>query len=255
MTKRAKIIAVIVVVAIIALLTYFGYKILSSNITEIDSKTSVGEIGDIVLSFFSVTVSLVLGIIVYFQSERINTLEASQYDVFLGVEKVDESTSFASEMIEISDNTENSSLGARLFETTHNDELKLYAHVQMSEQAQKTFLPLSFVTRNTLLITSLCINRIGIRVEIQEGDNQKSKLSKDLQISTAPIYRFLPNNSHFLLGINLHGVDKSTINKINISVDVIAEDQFGRKHSLKIDLDMIKIDKELRLISSKSKKF
>lgn len=251
-TKR--VVIIIVIAAMVAFLAYSGYEILSSSITEIDSKSSVGEIGNIILSFISITVSLLLGIVVYFQSERINTLEVSQYDVFIGVEKIDDSASFASEMVEISDGVDNLSRCAKLFETIYNDELELYAHIQVSEQAQKTFIPLSFVTRNTLLITSLCIKEIGVQIETQKRDNQKDKLSNALSMSTSPICRFLPDDSHFLLGISLHGIDKSIIKKVNISIDIIAEDQFSRIHPLKVDLDIIGIDKELRLISSKSKK-
>lgn len=252
MAKR--VVVIIVVMAIIIFLACSGYEILSSNITEIDSKASVGEIGNIVLSFTSILVSLMLGIIVYFQSERINTLEASQYDVFLGVEKIDDSTSFASEMIEISEDSDDLSHYAKLFETVYDDELEIYAHIQMSEQAQKSFLPLLFTTRNALLITSLCFKRIGVQIEVQECNNRRYKLSKDLLINAIPVCRFLPDNSHFLLGISLHGVDKSKIEKANMSIELVAEDQFGRKHSSKIELYMVRIDKELRLISSKSKK-
>lgn len=251
MTKR--VVAIIVAIVIIFFLACGGYQILSSNITRINSTTSVGEIGNIILSFTSIAVTLFLGIIVYFQSERINTLEASQYDVFLGVEKIGDATSFPSGMIEISENTNNLNLYAKLFETMHNDELELYAHIQMSTQTQNTFLSLIFVTRNVVLITSLCFKGISVQIETSGSNNQDAKLCKNFIINAIPVCRFLTDNSRFLFGISLHGVDKSKIEKIHISIDLVAEDQFGRSHSSKVEFNMVKIDEELCLISSKSK--
>lgn len=251
MIKR--ILMIISIITVLCLIAYCGYGFLFSNIAEVDKRATIGEISDILLNFSSIAVSILLGIFVYFQSERINALEATQYDVFLGVEKIDNSISLATEMVLLSKNNTDLSHYAKLFETTCADDLALYAYVHIADNSEKTFLPFVFVTRNTPLITAIHINKVFLDIDYQEHHSQGKKNSKkDFLVDALPIYKFLSDQSRFVLGLGIHGVDKSKIEKADVRIELVAEDQLGRKHSKKIELAMVRIDKEIRLISSKS---
>ena len=252
MLKR--ILMIISTIAVLCIIAYCGCNFLSSRITEIYTTATVGEISDIVLSFSSIAVSILLGIFVYFQSERINALEATQYDVFLGVEKIDDSISLATEMVLLSKNNTDLSQQAKLFETTCDSDLALYAYVYVSEQPEKTFLPLVFVTRNIPLITAIDIKKILLNIDYQECRNQGKKTSKkNFLVDALPIYKILSDQSRFILGLSIHGVDKSKIEKADVRIEFVVEDQLGRLHPKTIELSMVSIDKEIRLISSKTK--
>lgn len=252
MIKR--ILLIISIITLLCIIAHCGYGFLFSNITEVDTKATIGEISDILLSFSSIAVSILLGIFVYFQSERINALEATQYDVFLGVEKIDNSISLATEMVLLSNNKTDLTQYAKLFETTCANELALYAYVHISDKSEKTFLPFVFVTRNTPLITAIHIKKIMLNIDYQEHHSQGKKSSKkDFLVDATPIYKFLSDQSRFVLGLGIHGVDKSKIEKADVRIELVAEDQLGRMHPKKVELSMVRIDKEIRLISSKSK--
>ena len=215
----------------------------------IETKTTVGEISAILLNFGSILVSILLAIFVYFQSERINTLEATQYDVFIGVEKIDSSASFATEMVLLSKNNSNLSKYAKLFETTCDDNLALYAYVHISDKSENTFLPFIFITRNTPLITAIIVKKISVTLDCHENENYQ----KDFPLDSLPVYKFLSDENRFLFGLGIHGVDKKNIEKGKIQIEFEIEDQIGRTHEKTVELCMVKLDKELRLISSKSK--
>lgn len=252
MIKR--IVMIISIIAVLCIIAYCGYSFLFSNITEVDTKSTVGEISGILLSFSSIVVSILLGIFVYFQAERINTLEVTQYDVFLGVEKIDDSISLATEMILLSKNKSDLAQYAKLFETTCANELALYAYVHISDKSEKTFLPFVFVTRNTPLITAIHIKKILLNMDYKECHCKgKKNIKKDFIVDAAPVYKFLSDQSRFIFGLGIHGVHKSEIEKADVQIELVAEDQLGRMHLKKIEVSMVRIDKEIRLISSKSK--
>lgn len=251
MIKRILVICFAIVLLVI--IAYLGCGFLFSNITEIDTKATIGELSGILLNFSSITVSIMLGIFVYLQSERINALEATQYDIFFGVEKIDDSTSLATEMILLSKSNTDLSRCAKLFQATRTNELALYAYVHILDKPEIAFLPFVFVTRNTPLITAIHIKKILLNIDYQAHCGQGMENSEGgFLVDAPPIYKFLPNQSRFILGLGIHGVDKSKIEKADIQLELIAEDQLGRLHPKKIKLSMLRIDKELRLISSKS---
>lgn len=151
---------------------------LFSHITNVTTSATIGEIGTIILSLISVVITILLGYFVYMQSERIHALEETQYDVFLGVEKIDTSISFPSEMLLLCKST---SSDIRLFEGIVCNDLSLYAHTTLIKGCSSaTVLPLVITTRNTPLITALCLKEINLSVDYFDCVQDKTSNRKEV---------------------------------------------------------------------------
>lgn len=245
--KRAFLILVFCLFFIV--MGHTGLKFLVSQITEFDTSSSIGEISDIVLSYFSIFVTIMLSIFVYWQAERINKLEAAQYDVFLGAEKLDCSRSIGTELLLLSQSRVLSKV--KVFETTVNNQFGLVANISLQEGDESLQLPFLFITRNTPLITALQIKRIDLKIKYY-SNSKKNDFKQSFSVYVNPIYRFLSDGSEFALMFSINGVDRKHIEKVKIKVHFDVEDQIKRNHSIESEMEVEQRYSELCMISSRS---
>lgn len=244
-------------------LGYLGLRILLSKVTELNTASSIGEISDIVLSYFSIFVSIMLGIVVYWQAERINKLESTQYDVFLGAEKLHCGASIGTQLLLLSKKNSHSQI--TLFETKFNNCFGLLANISLQEeintkqerddspQDRTDNLPLTFlfVTRNTPLITSLQVKQIDLTIQ-HYSESKKKDIVKKYPIDANPVFIFLSDKSEFNVCLSVNGVEKKHIETVKIRILYEVEDQLERTHSIMSEIVVEQIDGEICMISSKS---
>lgn len=228
---------------------YSGLKLLLSEVTELDKTSSIGEISDIILSYLSIFVTIILGIVVYWQAERINKLETGQYDVFLGAEKLDFTTSIGTQLLLL--NRTNLQSKIKLFETMVNNRIGLLANISLQEGNEGLQFPFLFITRNVPLITSVCVRQIDVKIQ-HYSDSQKSDLIKKFPIDANPVCRFLPDKSEFTVCLSVNGIEKQHIEKVKIKIYFEVEDQLKRTHSIEAEMDVEQINGNLCMISSRS---
>lgn len=226
-----------------------GLKVLLSKITELDTSSSVGEISDIILSYFSIIVTIMLSVFVYWQAERINKLEAAQYDVFLGAEKLDCSRSIGTELLLLNQSRVPSEV--KVFETAVNNQFGLVANISLQEGKESLQLPFLFITRNTPLITALKIKQIDVIIKFY-SNSKKDDYKKYFPVLVNPIYRFLSDKSEFILFFSINGIEKKNIEKVKIRVHFEVEDQLKRNHAIESEMEVEQRYSELCMISSRS---
>lgn len=246
-----KIVWIVAVGLLVCVTGYFGFTYLMTFVTELNTTTSIGELCDIVLNFTAIFVTVLLGIVVYFQSERINKLEAAQYDVFIGIEKIDFSAAMGNEWRLISDSKDGKEKNIKLFRDVADEGLSLLAHAHMGERQEKLFIPFAFVTRNTPLITGIQVKRIDIAYnKIVNGRKRHSNVH--FAIDAYPICCVLPDNSHFMLHLGIHGVRKEDVEGMEVKFYFNVTDQLKRSHAITTEVNLSKIHEELRILSSRT---
>lgn len=245
-----KIIVFIAVIILIGLLGFFGLSFLQSSVTEIDTTSSIGELSEIVLSFATIVITVVLSFFVYNQAERINKLEAAQYDVFLGVESLDFKESIDTELQLISNPIQKRYNDVKLFKGIVNEKVMLAAQVHMDDRSDMLFIPFVFVTRNTPLITSLQLKKIDITPASTNNEQRKQRTT--FYVDASPVHNILSDKSRFVLNLGIHGVGQNDFDKMTVAFTIKVTDQLNRDYTFKSIVELSQIHTDIRLLSSKT---
>lgn len=245
-----KSIVFIAIITLIALIGYCGFSFLRSSVTEIDTKSSIGELSEIVLSFATIVITIVLSLFVYNQAERINKLEAAQYDVFLGIERLDFNENLDTELQQISNPIKKRHNDVKLFKGIVNEKVMLVAHVHMGDGEDTIFIPFVFVTRNTPLITSLQLKKINIELPLTK--NGQRKQIPPFYVDANPVHNVLSDKSYFVLNLGIHGIGQDDVDKMKVTFEMTVTDQLKRNHMFKSQAELSRIHTDIRLLSSQT---
>ena len=250
-TKKAAVI--LLFIAFFAFIGYVYYKSCFSKITEIDTTSSIGELYNHFLNLISILVTAVLGVCVYFQSERIHNLESAKYDIFLGAEKTATEDVFPEEIFHFDSQTLADNNKVKIFETAHDSEFALFVNVFAVHDCGITIFPVDFVTRNAPLITRLMIKEILLTVDYRISPEQDLQtFKKKYSVDADPINRIFPDQSHFMLNVVVHGIERETVEQAEMVISFMLEDQLGRSHSVSSSILLVRAEKHMCLLSSKS---
>lgn len=207
-------------VAVLPMIAIFilASPVISEYITkslEISKETFLG----LSLDYLSIFITLGLGVVVYLQSEKINSLEATQYDVFLGIEDVDYDYDFGN-YFAVEDNNAEFHI-AHIFTSSRK---ALFSSIGVGHGRGKSLLlPLTFVTKNNPLIVSLYFKK----VKIVTKENQRKICDRTYENAGKEIKTILGDESRFVYGFGLIVPENSNINEIQLEFEVELQDQNG----------------------------
>lgn len=199
--------------------------------------------------YFSLGITLFLGVIVYRQSQKINDLESSQYDVFIGADGLDYSLDSLSDVLAES-TAEQSDFSIRRDISGGKKSFYTYLKTNFPDKRQQVFLPISFITRNQPLIVSLKFSEISLA--ITESNGKKSAPQKFFN-HAEPIHGTFENDTRFLFGISFLLPNSMRIGQVFLHLRIDAADQLGRITPLEITITLQNVDKRLYLLSTQTK--
>lgn len=220
--------------------------LVSEFITETLNTDKVSFL-ELVLDYFSISITLLLGIVVYYQSERINNLEASQYKLFLGVEGLDYEFNFGDCFASVRSDSE--------FQISHMFTMEkkvVMSTINIEKGAGKTLLlPLVFVTKNNSLIVSVNFKQVSIIIKESNIPIYKRTFHNTGDIINA----ILRDDSHFVFGFGMVIPERYSISEINIQFYIELEDQNTNLEKIQSSLSLYKSneDGDFVLTSSRSK--
>ena len=225
-------------------------KFVLSHITKIETTSSVGEVSEIILSYISIFVTIILGVVVYQQSDRINRLESTQYSIFLGAEKFDPNIPMGSEFLLLSRRVDKKSC-VKVFQIVDPDFWGLLTNISLNEGNQHIELPFLFTTRNVPLITSVAIERIDLSIRYTH-DSGRSSFMNSYPVNITPIFRFIGDQSQFPVRFSINGVSAPDIRRIQLVVKFSIKDQLSRNHVIETVMAVEQRYGQFCLLSSKS---
>lgn len=243
--------AMALVVLLIIPIMFWKY-IRSSLVPEFVARewsTTPVELWEGVITYLSMGFTLLLGIIVYHQSQKINNLDSSQYDIFIGIDKLDYSIDFKDVLIKDYDYNSEFSIIQSFSEEKLGFLTALNVHVKGDDIKDKiVFIPLSLITKNHLLITSIDFKKISLAIY----SKSKEIYQQDFYNYANPYYTILGDSSRFSFGVGMVLPSNTDISKISISIHYEIGDQINRTHKKSTSVDLERISDNYYLSSSKS---
>lgn len=201
----------------------------------------------LLFDYFSIAITLLLGVIVYFQSKKINSLEATQYDVFIGVEDIDYEFDFGSFWA-----TDKSNADFRISHMFTSSKKALLSNIDIGEGRGKTILlPLVFVTKNNPLIVKLDFQKVIVEARTRT----MVVCDKVFEHNEGVIKTILADNSRLTFGFGLTIPEKYNIDEIHLQFDIELENQSGYRQKLQSSVSLCRIreDDDFVLTSSCSR--
>lgn len=206
------------------------------------------EVFDSIVNYLSMGFTILLGVVVYYQAQKINDLESTQYDLFIGVDKLDYSFAFDDIFIKNTSQDSNFYVVQSFSKTRKNFLVNL--NIGLSEKEKPIFLPLSFVTKNQLVITSLHFKEIYLTIITEDAKEYKQKFSNSNNVE--PIHGIFTDDSNFLFGVGMMIPDSFKVDRLKLMLDVEVHDQIGRNYISKIQVSLKNVSNFYYLESSES---
>ena len=206
------------------------------------------EMLDLIVNYFSMGLTILLGVVVYHQSQKINDLESAEYDIFVGVNRLDYSymfdDTFTKEGMQKAD-----FCVLQTFSKERKGFLALL-DVDLPEKKRAVFLPLSFVTKNRLLITSLDFREMNLTIITEDFQKYQQHFSKSREVGA--FHDILENDSSFVFGVGMMVPDSFKIDELQLDFTIGIHDQIGRDHISTAQIVLKNISSLYYLKSSKS---
>lgn len=207
-----------------------------------------GEFAEVSIGFFSTAISLLLGIVVYFQAQRINEIEIKKNATYLGVQDVDYSVDFGNLLF--GDNGQHGLIVSHNF-TTNKKVIVTSVNFLRRGDPKSIVIPLVFITKNEPLIVSLDFKKVTVTL-MEQGTQI---CSRSFESDNAPICSLLCDDSHFVVGFGMLLPREWNVDQIQLEFLINVEDQNGvtRKATPAVVLHSIGSASGFYLTSSKSK--
>lgn len=208
---------------------------ISNLITKTLNTDNVTFLG-LFLDYYSISITLILGIVVYYQADRINNLEASQYNLYLGVEDLDYSFDFGSYFASDSCNSD--------FNISHiftSSKKALRSTVNIGAGSGKSLLiPLVFITKNNPLIVSINFQSVALLVK----ERNSTLCNETFLRSGGDIKTLLCDGSRFVFGFGLVIPENYNPDEVHLQFNVIVKDQNGNSQNININVSLYRITHE-----------
>lgn len=228
----AGIITLVIPVGSIAILPIPFVSNLITKTLNTDNVTFLG----LFLDYYSISITLILGIVVYYQSDRINNLEASQYNLYIGIEDLDYTFNFGNYFA--SDSCNGDFNISHIFTSTKK---ALRSTVNIGEGDGKPLLiPLVFVTKNSPLIVSINFRSVALVAK----ERKATLCMKTFYRSGGDIQTLLCDGSRFVFGFGLVIPESYNPDEIHLQFDIIANDQNSNSQNMKTSVSLYRINHE-----------
>lgn len=243
-SKRIKIILILAALLPFVLIAVY----ISFFYNEQANQLQISNIFDCLIGYFSIYVTILLAIIVYDQTEKINKLEIMEYDYYVGVLNIDNSLDLgelffeSKEQSSISYNIINNISVPILNLNTLNSSIKKGNHRIVT-------IPITMITKNKLLICGIKFNEVRIKTINEKEEHNDYRIILADEDNT--IKMCFENNSKFplLLGLTLNNESIHRI-IINLKLDII--NQYDESKPLEIDVSLLYYENSFYLESTKS---
>lgn len=205
-----------------------------------------GAVFNSIANYVSVGATLLLGIVTYQQSKKIDGLEGSKYDVYIGINGLDYSYAFPTFLVEEHMPTDD----FLIMQDVSNGKKNFFTSLKIGgeKSSKPVFIPLVFTTKNQPLIVSLDFQKISLAVLATDQVEYKQRFINTM----GPSYWQLENDSRFIVGIGMMLPSSLEIDQLALTIQLVATDQLERQNQFNITVKLKSIEKRYHLISSQS---
>lgn len=251
--KRWSIIVLLVVVLfIIPVFITVITKVLFANDLEITKIIGYNDIAGLIAQYYSVFLTLVLSIIVFLQTEKINALEKKDYDFYIGINRVENAFELGNTFFIPNLPQTYLDKSFNLVHSIYNDKVIHFININLNSTSDDfKIIPINLITKNRLIISSISINEINLKINF--NDSNIAPIKNSMQGNKAIIYGCFDNNSEILLGIGLLTPKyNDDIYSINIEMQLEAKDQYENIMKFIVSSSILSDNHNYYLASSKT---
>ncbi len=244
----------IIVLFIIPIFATIITKGLLAKDLEIIKTIGYNDIAGLIAQYYSIFLTLILGIVVFLQTEKINALEKKDYDFYIGVNRVENK-------LELGDTFFIPNVEPICLDTTfgfthniYNDKVMYFININLGDTSNNfKIIPINLITKNKLMISSIHFNEMSFKINF--NDSNIAPLEKKFKGSDAVIFGCFDNNSEILVGIGLnmpkHCADMFSVD-ITMQLDI--KDQYENITKFIVSNSILSENHNYYLYSSKTKK-
>lgn len=246
------IVLIVVVLFIIPVLITIITKVLFANDLEITKAIGYNDIAGLIAQYYSVFLTLVLSVIVFLQTEKINTLEKKDYDFYIGINRVENAFELGNTFF-ISDSPQTYlDKSFNLVHSVYNDKVIHFININLDSTSNDfKIIPINLITKNKLIISSISINEINLKINF--SNSNIAPLKKEMQGNSSIISGCFDNNSEILFGIGLH-IPKYNDDMYSIDIEMQLEvrDQYENIMRFVVSSSILSENNKYYLVSSKT---
>lgn len=249
-----KIALITVVLLIIPIFMTIITKVVFANDLEITKTIGYNDIAGLIAQYYSIFLTLFLGIIVFFQTEKINALEKKDYDFYIGTNKVENKFELGNTFFIPNSLSTCSDATFSFTHSIYNDKVIHFINIKMDETSSDfKIIPINLITKNKLMISSICFNKITFKIKF--NDSNITSLEKIFMGKNAIISGCLDNDSEILLGIGLN-MPKYDVDmfSVDITMQLDIRDQYENITKFIVSNSILSENHNYYLTSSKTKK-
>lgn len=249
-----KIVLIIVILFVIPIFMTIITKVVFANDLEITKTIGYNDIAGLIAQYYSIFLTLFLGIIVFFQTEKINALEKKDYDFYIGTNKVENEFELGNTFFIPNSFPTCSDATFNFSHNIYNDKVIHFININMGDTSNDfKIIPINLITKNKLMISSIYFNEINFKINF--NDSNIIPLEKKFKGNHAVISGCFDNNSEILLGIGLN-MPKYSANmfSIDITMQLDIKDQYENITKFIVSNSILSENHNYYLSSSKTKK-
>lgn len=199
------------------------------------------------INYLSLAATILLGIVVYRQEQKINDLESSQYEVFLGVVGLDNDYSLGDFLLAGKCPPNPDFVTLQSYSSLDKSFLTSL-HFDSEKSGKPEVIPLVFLVKSCTLITAMHFQKIALEIASKNSVHYQ----KEFICDDTPVYGLFEDNSKFSLGIGITLPEEVEIDEIKVGFSVTINDQICRVHTKTIEVELKKVNDKFLLSSSKT---
>jgi hypothetical protein len=183
------------------------------------------------VDLLALSATILLGIAVYHQAQKINNLESSQYDVFIGAVKRVTDYRIGDSLLTEKENDPNYFTVWKDLSSEKKSYLVLSGFdndVSVSTQ-NPIFVPISFLIKCYSVLTFIKIEKISVGIDSYQKDWRRRK-------DSPAICEIFEDNSSFIFGFSLMIPKEKAADVISLTIWLSTSDHIGRIHNKTIEM-------------------
>ena len=203
------------------------------------------------VQYYSILLTTILSIFVFLQNEKINNLERSEYDYYLGTKEIDNSFVLGKRFLNNTSNDLDSNEYFGFDQSIYDNKLIQITSLNLSKEKSNDshLIAFNLISKNKLLILGLDFKKIEVELISSNSETiRKTFTGKDALISEC-----IENNSiiPIAFGIIVPKM-KGDINRINLVITLKIVNQHNENRYIKIYNSVLCDERSYYLLSTKT---
>jgi hypothetical protein len=236
----------IIFLLLIFILAFIYYKLFK----KIGYSNHLPDINDwisIAVGIIGLIETLVLGIVVFRQTNYFSKFNSAQHNIFMGVHRLEKNVPLKDNLISLSPEDSRIPIMVSFLDEGYSILTRIKTS-DSSDESKTCKVTFSLMAKTQLMIKSLKILHIGYELKL----NSLGDIKGESVITSEPVFCLLENNNNIFVNIDFIGCDKKEVKLILLKIKYRIVDQYDLEHTIVNDMEISCIYSQYILVSNQS---